>query len=270
MSGPRFRCPKYRTRSPAHYAFRKQCHVIMTSTSAAAMASSAVSTVRSRGASRRRVGRPVRFIEDRLENMRSGDAHGPEHLRRRCRVQRRRVVKSMKIALSTMPAPMPVVRRSNWETDRRHRRSLQDRACSTARSRSPPTRRCRRPCVASVRRRRITPLKPQSTRWRLRSTFAISASPQFHPQGEFPYLIPSGSTYVAATITVVESIQTPTSGDGAERDRLPRPACLRASALRPAWPSGGNSSFEPLLNEEYHHDLDGFLPHQYRCPGPLP
>ena len=28
----------------------------------------------------RRVGRPVRFIEDRLENMRSGDAHGPERI----------------------------------------------------------------------------------------------------------------------------------------------------------------------------------------------
>ena len=28
----------------------------------------------------RRLGRPVRFIEDRLENMRSGDAHGPERI----------------------------------------------------------------------------------------------------------------------------------------------------------------------------------------------
>ena len=26
----------------------------------------------------RKLGRPIRFIEDRLENMRAGDAHGPE------------------------------------------------------------------------------------------------------------------------------------------------------------------------------------------------
>ena len=39
----------------------------------------------------RRLGVPVRLIEDRLENMRGGDAHGPErNLRRRGGVRRRR------------------------------------------------------------------------------------------------------------------------------------------------------------------------------------
>ena len=47
----------------------------------------------------RRLGRPVRLIEDRLENMRGGDAHGPgPHLRcARSRSMRDGIIKSMKM-----------------------------------------------------------------------------------------------------------------------------------------------------------------------------
>ena len=48
----------------------------------------------------------------------------------------------------------------------------------------------------------------------------------------------------------------------AERDRLRGEGKLAGIGIAACLePSGGNASFEPLLNpEKRHHDLDGFLP----------
>ena len=71
-----------------------RCACTTTSTSAAATAESAGSSTHTRswrGYLARRLGFPVRLIEDRLENMRGGDAHGPERLFDvRCRFRRGR------------------------------------------------------------------------------------------------------------------------------------------------------------------------------------
>src|SRR6267154_1024123 len=82
----------------------------------------------------RRLGRPVRLIEDRLENMRGGDAHGPE-------------------------------RSFNWESRSAPLSALtKSKACNIARNRSRQTRPRRRRCAASARRRPIMRSRPRSTR----------------------------------------------------------------------------------------------------------
>ena len=120
----------------------------------------------------RRLGVPVRLIEDRLENMRGGDMHGPERIfdvevafddaghhpldeDARAR-QRRRLCRALAV-----PAR---------QADRRHRRArTRSRACSIRRSPWSPTRPCRRRCAPSASRRPTTRSSAPSTRWRTSS-----------------------------------------------------------------------------------------------------
>ncbi len=107
----------------------------------------------------RRLGVPVRLIEDRLENMRGGDAHGPERIFDvEVAFDDDGVIRSMKMrALDNVGA---YAGRSPFQLGKpigaivgpyQH----QERAVP-ARSRSSPTRRRRRRCAASARRRPIS------------------------------------------------------------------------------------------------------------------
>src|SRR3954468_7695993 len=69
---------------------------------------------------------------------------------------------------------------------------------------------------------------------------------------EFPYLIPSGTSYDSGDYhTVVDKVtkHTPYQDLIAERDRLRREGMLAGIGIAACLePNGGNSSFEPLLN----------------------
>ncbi len=92
----------------------------------------------------------------------------------------------------------------------------------------------------------------------------------FIRKDEFPYLIPSGTPTTAATITPWST--------KCWRSRRLRPhckpsatGCARSGMLAGIGiaaclePSGGNSSFEPLLNpKNTTTHLDGIVPHQHR------
>ena len=117
----------------------------------------------------KRLGVPVRLIEDRLENMRGGDMHGPErNFDVEVAFDDQGIIRSMKMrALDNVGAyagPLAVPAR---QAGRRHRRAVQDqeRAVSGHR-RASPTRRCRRRCAPSASRRPTTPSSAPSTRWR--------------------------------------------------------------------------------------------------------
>jgi 3-oxo-Delta1-steroid hydratase/dehydrogenase large subunit len=105
----------------------------------------------------RRLGRPVRLIEDRLDNMSGGDAHGPERIFDvDVAFNDDGIVKSMK---------MPAARRFNWASRSAPLSVLTgSKAYNTARNPSPPTRRCKKRCAALARRRPIMRSRPRWTR----------------------------------------------------------------------------------------------------------
>ena len=81
-SGRPSRCRNIPTRPPRRCACpAMRCACTTTSTSAAATASSAGSSTPCWSATwRSKLGIPVRLVEDRLENMRGGDMHGPDRI----------------------------------------------------------------------------------------------------------------------------------------------------------------------------------------------
>src|SRR3984957_13764917 len=85
----------------------------------------------------RRRGRPGRLIEDRLDNMGGGDAHGPDRIFDvELAFNDDGIVKSMKMRALITPAPMRGARRSRWKSRSARSSGLtKSRACSTARSR---------------------------------------------------------------------------------------------------------------------------------------
>ena len=167
--GPRSRCRSMPTRSPARCGCRPTpCACTTMSMSAAATASSAASSTPCWSAiSRASSARPVRLIEDRLENMRAGDMHGPgAHLRCRGGVRRRGHRQVDEDARARQCRRLRGARAvPARQADRRHRRSLQDRerAVSGALGDDQQGARRRR-CAASARRRPTTRSRPRSTR----------------------------------------------------------------------------------------------------------
>ena len=80
-SGPRSRCRNMPSRSPARCGCRPtRCACITTSMSAELRREARHQAYRAGRHLARKLGRPVRLIEDRLDNMRSGDTHGPERI----------------------------------------------------------------------------------------------------------------------------------------------------------------------------------------------
>ena len=205
----------------------------------------------------RKLGRPVRFIEDRLENMRAGDAHGPE---RKFDIdvafESDGTIRSMKMrALDNAGAyagrapfqlgkPIGAIvgpyqinsvayhalsvtsNKTVQEAVRGFGQSPTNYALETALDR----------VAAFLRMDRLA----------LRQHNLIRAD-------QFPYLIPSGSTYDSGDYhTVIEKTLAAADYPAlvAERDHLRATGLMAGIGIAACLePSGGNSSFEPLLNE---------------------
>jgi CO/xanthine dehydrogenase Mo-binding subunit len=204
----------------------------------------------------RRLGRPVRLIEDRLENMRSGDAHGPDRIFDvAVAFDGRGIVKSMKMrALDNAGAyagraPFQLGKPIGAIVGPYRIESVEYRAQSVTTNKAPEE---------AVRGFGQSP-----TNYAIETAIDKVAAAvgidrievrrrNFIRKEEFPYLIPSGTRYDSGDYhTVLEKVLARIDYPAleAERERLRQSGLLAgigiASCLEP---SGGNSSFEPLLN----------------------
>lgn len=204
----------------------------------------------------RRLGFPVRLIEDRLENMRGGDAHGPERLFDvEVAFDDNGLVRSMKMrALENIGAyagrsPFQLGKPVGAIVGPYKINSVQYRAVAVVTNKTPeeavrgfgqaPTNlaieRCMDHVAASLG------LDPLEVRRR-----------NLIRHDEFPYLIPSGTTYDSGNYeAVIEKVEAGAFYDGlkVERDRLRREGKLAGIGIAACLePSGGNATFEALLN----------------------
>ena len=204
----------------------------------------------------RRLGFPVRLIEDRLENMRGGDAHGPERLFDiEVAFDNDGIVRSMKMrALENVGAyagrsPFQLGKPIGAIVGPYKIRSVQYRAMAVVTNKT--TQEAVRgfgqaPTNLAIERvmdevANVLGLDPLEVRRRnlIRSD-------------EFPYQIPSGTTYDSGNYeTVIAKVLADTSYDELkkERDRLRAEGNLAGIGIAACLePSGGNATFEALLN----------------------
>lgn len=205
----------------------------------------------------RKLGRPVRLIEDRLENMRGGDMHGPERIFDfDVAFNDDGIIKSLKIrALDNAGAyagraPFQLGKPIGAIVGPYKIESVQYRAQSVTTNKGvqeavrgfgqAPTNYAIETAINKVAE--ATGLTPIEVRRR-----------NFIRKEEFPYLIPSGTTYDSGDYhTVVDKVfkQIDIASVEKERDRLRESGMLAGIGIAACLePSGGNSSFEPLLNE---------------------
>jgi 2-furoyl-CoA dehydrogenase large subunit len=204
------------------------------------------------------LGRPVRLIEDRLENMRAGDAHGPDRIFDvEVAFNADGIVRSMKMrALDNAGAyagraPFQLGKPIGAIVGPYRIESVQYRAISVTSNKAAeeavrgfgqaPTNYAIETAIDKVAA--ATGLDPIEVRRR-----------NFIRKEEFPYLIPSGTRYDSGDYhTVVGKVLARADYDGLKRERDRLRACGLLSGIGIAAclePSGGNSSFEPLLNEK--------------------
>jgi CO/xanthine dehydrogenase Mo-binding subunit len=205
----------------------------------------------------RALGRPVRLIEDRLDNMSAGDAHGPDRIFDvEVAFDDEGIVRSMKMrALDNVGAyagrsPFQLGKPVGAIVGPYRIASVQYRAQAVTSNKAAqeavrgfgqaPTNYAIETAIDKV----AAALRLDRIEVRRRN---------FIRKDEFPYLIPSGTTYDSGDYhTVVAKVLAHADYEGLERER----AALRAQGLLAGIgiaaclePSGGNSSFEPLLNE---------------------
>lgn len=206
----------------------------------------------------RRLNRPVRLIEDRLENMRAGDMHGPERIFDvDIAFDDAGIVRSMKMrALDNAGAyagraPFQLGKPIGAIVGPYKIESVAYRAQSVTTNKGgqeavrgfgqAPTNYAIETAINKVAR--VLGLDPVEVRRR-----------NFIRKEEFPYLIPSGTRYDSGDYhTVVAKVLKHVDYDAlkAERDRLRAEGLLAGIGIAACLePSGGNSSFEPLLNEK--------------------
>jgi 3-oxo-Delta1-steroid hydratase/dehydrogenase large subunit len=204
----------------------------------------------------RRLGFPVRLIEDRLENMRGGDAHGPERLFDiDVAFDGTGVIRSMKMrALENVGAyagrsPFQLGKPVGAIVGPYKIKSVQYRAIAVVTNKTTqdavrgfgqaPTNLALERCIDEVAQ--ALGLDPLEVRRR-----------NLIRHDEFPYLIPSGTTYDSGDYhTVIDKVLADTDYDWlkAERDRLRKDGKLAGIGIAACLePSGGNTTFEPLLN----------------------
>ncbi len=231
-------------------ALRRRCRRQLRRASAASSTSMLV------GYLARKLGVPVRLIEDRLENMRGGDVHGPDRIfdmRGRLR-QRRHRSASLKIrALDDCGAyagraPLQLGKPVGAICG-----PYRIAASNTRRSASRPTRRRKKRCAASARRRPISRSRARSIASRATSAWTGSrCAAQSHPQGRIP-LPHSERQHLRLRRLSHRARQGARrrrlSGAGrAARRRRARRALAGIGISTCLEPSGGNSAFEPLFN----------------------
>jgi 2-furoyl-CoA dehydrogenase large subunit len=204
----------------------------------------------------RRLSRPVKFIEDRLENMRGGDMHGPErNFDIELAYDRHGVIHAMRMrALDNVGAyagrsPLQLGKPAGSIVGPYRIGAVAYHAIAVTSNKTPQE---------AVRGFGQSPTNYAIETGIDRVAEALGLDRlevrrrNFIRAEEFPYLIPSGSTYDSGDYhTVVQKTLDHVGWDAlvAERDRLRASGLLAgigvASCLEP---SGGNSSFEPLLN----------------------
>ena len=204
----------------------------------------------------RRLGFPVRLIEDRLDNMRGGDAHGPERLFDiDVAFNRDGVIRSMKMrALDNVGAyagrsPFQLGKPIGAIVGPYRINSVQYRAIAVTTNKT---------VQEAVRAFGQSP-----TNYAIESMVDAVANNlgldrlevrrrNLIRHDEFPYLIPSGTTYDSGNYeTVIGKVFARESYDDlvAERDRLRGEGKLAGIGIAACLePNGGNASFEPLLN----------------------
>jgi CO/xanthine dehydrogenase Mo-binding subunit len=204
----------------------------------------------------RRLGFPIRLIEDRLENMRGGDAHGPERLFDiEAAFDAAGVIRSMRMrALDNVGAyagrsPFQLGKPVGAIVGPYRIKSVAYRAIAVTTNKT---------VQEAVRAFGQSP-----TNYAIERTIEEVANSlgldrlevrrrNLIRHEEFPYLIPSGSTYDSGDYhAVIDKVLRHADYDKlvAERDRLRGEGLLAGIGLAACLePSGGNSSFEPLLN----------------------
>lgn len=204
----------------------------------------------------RRLGVPVRLVEDRLENMRGGDMHGPERLFDvEVAFDDDGVIHSMKMrALDNVGAyagrsPFQLGKPVGAIVGPYRIRSVQYRAIAVTTNKtvqeavrgfgqSPTNFAIERTIDAVAERLGLDRLEVRRRNLIRRD--------------EFPYTIPSGTTYDSGDYhTVIDKVlaRAPYDSLRAERDRLRAEGLLAGIGMAACLePNGGNSSFEPLLN----------------------
>ncbi len=204
----------------------------------------------------RRLGFPIRLIEDRLENMRGGDAHGPERLFDvEVAFDDQGIVRSMKMrALENVGAyagrsPFQLGKPIGAIVGPYKIASVKYQAIAVVTNKTTqdavrgfgqgPTNLALERCMDEVAN--ALGLDPLDVRRR-----------NMIRHEEFPYLIPSGTTYDSGNYeTVVDKVLANTSYKDlkAERDRLRAEGKLAGIGMAACLePSGGNATFEALLN----------------------
>lgn len=204
----------------------------------------------------RRLGFPVRLIEDRLDNMRGGDAHGPERLFDiDVAFNRDGIIRSMKMrALDNVGAyagrsPFQLGKPIGAIVGPYKINSVQYRAIAVTTNKT---------VQEAVRAFGQSP-----TNYAIETMIEAVANHlgldrldvrqrNMIRHDEFPYLIPSGTTYDSGNFeTVIGKVFARQSYKDliAERDRLRAKGKLAGIGIAACLePNGGNSSFEPLLN----------------------
>ena len=221
----------------------------------------------------RRLGFPVRLIEDRLENMRGGDAHGPErNFDIEVAFDEAGVIRSMRMrALDNVGAyagrsPFQLGKPVGAIVGPYRIKSVAYRAIAVTTNKT---------VQEAVRAFGQSP-----TNYAIERTIEEVANAlgldrlevrrrNLIRHEEFPYLIPSGSTYDSGDYhTVIDKVLARADYDKlvAERDRLRARGAARRHRHRGV-PRAERRQFvvrAAAQPEERHHDLDGFLPHQRR------
>jgi 2-furoyl-CoA dehydrogenase large subunit len=204
----------------------------------------------------RRLGFPIRLIEDRLENMRGGDGHGPErNFDVAVAFDERGVIRSMKMrALDNVGAyagrsPFQLGKPIGAIVGPYSIDSVQYRAIAVTSNKTVqeavrafgqgPTNYAIERALEEVARHR------ELDRLEVRRRNLIRTE-------QFPYLIPSGTTYDSGDYhAVIDKVVARADYPGliAERDRLRAEGLLAGIGIAACLePSGANSTFEPLLN----------------------
>ncbi len=204
----------------------------------------------------RRLGFPVRLIEDRLENMRAGDAHGPErNFDVEVAFDDTGVIRSMKMrALDNVGAyagrsPFQLGKPISAIVGPYRIKSVQYQAIAVISNKA---------VQEAVRAFGQSP-----TNYAIERTIEEVADAlgldrlevrrrNLIRTEQFPYLIPSGSTYDSGDYqAVIDKVVARADYAGllAERDRLRAEGKLAGIGIAACLePSGANSTFEPLLN----------------------
>src|SRR5229473_1886720 len=204
----------------------------------------------------RRLGFPVRLVEDRLENMRGGDAHGPErNFDLEVAFDDSGVIRAMKMrALDNVGAyagrsPFQLGKPIGAIVGPYRIKSVQYRAIAVNSNKTvqeavrafgqAPTNYAIERAIEEVAAHRGL------DRLEVRRRNLIRAE-------EFPYLIPSGTTYDSGDYhAVIDKVVARADYPGllAERERLRGQGLLAGIGIAACLePSGANSTFEPLLN----------------------